>query len=253
MMLGGFPLWLTSKRHKPVTDVAYPCQHRPCGCMTAAQCWRGDCCCFTLEEKLAWAEANGIEPPQHVRPMVEARRQQSAVAAKPSCCTRVSPATTTMDSPPVVQADCDNSAKSCCSIASPLAESELPACCEAAVASSVHRGHFSFSDRPPPVADTSIHNVASIPKAAGPPHCSGSSKKTPSSHQRSGPRWIVGWFALHCRGKSLTSLLSLEPTLVPDSTAALVHDRPCTAWLRLGSEYAVSLMHAPPIPPPRVI
>ncbi len=38
---------------------AYPCQNRPCGCLSYEQCWAGDCCCFTLEQKIAWARKQG--------------------------------------------------------------------------------------------------------------------------------------------------------------------------------------------------
>jgi hypothetical protein len=44
----------------------FPCMNRPCGCLNADQCWHS-CCCFTMREKLAWAEANGVEPPAFVR------------------------------------------------------------------------------------------------------------------------------------------------------------------------------------------
>src|SRR5262249_26842575 len=54
------------------------------------ECWAGDCCCFTLEQKLDWAEAHGIEPPPHVRPMVEARKARQA-EAKPCCCEESAP------------------------------------------------------------------------------------------------------------------------------------------------------------------
>jgi hypothetical protein len=42
----------------------FPCQDHPCGCLNAEQCWR-HCCCFTPEEKLAWAQARGVEPPAY--------------------------------------------------------------------------------------------------------------------------------------------------------------------------------------------
>jgi hypothetical protein len=66
MLTFGIPLPAPSRK-KPTDGVPYPCQSRPCGCVTAEQCWAGDCCCFSIEEKLAWAEANGVEPPEHVR------------------------------------------------------------------------------------------------------------------------------------------------------------------------------------------
>ena len=79
----GVPL-PASKRSKG-GGVAYPCQSLPCGCSDSEQCWAGDCCCYTLEEKLAWAEQRGIEPPEHVRPSVESRKFRAAPPKK-SCC-----------------------------------------------------------------------------------------------------------------------------------------------------------------------
>ena len=70
--------------------VPFPCQDHPCGCATSDQGWAGDCCCFTLEQKLAWADARGITPPAHVRPTIAARAKVDksccAKAATASCC-----------------------------------------------------------------------------------------------------------------------------------------------------------------------
>lgn len=43
----------------------FPCANSPCGCNTAEQCWRS-CCCHTLQERIAWARARGIQPPAFV-------------------------------------------------------------------------------------------------------------------------------------------------------------------------------------------
>lgn len=48
------------------TGRPYPCADRPCGCATYEECWAGDCCCFTLAEKVAWAQTRGIVPPVSV-------------------------------------------------------------------------------------------------------------------------------------------------------------------------------------------
>ena len=66
------------------SSTPYPCQFRPCGCVSSDKCWAGDCCCFTLEEKLRWADKRGISVPGHVRPMVAAR--QASPKTKKSCC-----------------------------------------------------------------------------------------------------------------------------------------------------------------------
>src|SRR5208282_2869063 len=70
----GFPLPIPKAAAAKDASRPFPCQNHSCGCLTADECWKGDCCCFTLEQKLAWAEANGTEPPPHVRPLVEARK-----------------------------------------------------------------------------------------------------------------------------------------------------------------------------------
>jgi hypothetical protein len=87
----GLPLPAPTMTGRKEDSRPFPCKDIPCGCMTADQCWAGDCCCFTLEEKLAWAENLGIEPPGHVRPMVEARKShapccQQHEPSPPACC-----------------------------------------------------------------------------------------------------------------------------------------------------------------------
>src|ERR1700746_3683145 len=70
----------------------YPCMDHPCGCATAEQCWR-HCCCFTPEEKFAWAAAHGVTPPAYAeRPSGSwhtARlrdREAGSSAAEAGCC-----------------------------------------------------------------------------------------------------------------------------------------------------------------------
>jgi hypothetical protein len=43
---------------------SFPCQFHTCGCRTAEQCWRR-CCCFSPEERFAWARAHHVEPPAY--------------------------------------------------------------------------------------------------------------------------------------------------------------------------------------------
>ena len=53
----------------------YPCQHRPCGCRSADQCWKS-CCCFTNVQKIAWARQHKVTPPAFV--VEAARKEQDA-------------------------------------------------------------------------------------------------------------------------------------------------------------------------------
>jgi hypothetical protein len=67
----------------PDSSDPYPCQNHPCGCRTAAACWAGPCCCFTMREKVAWANENGVAPPEHA---LRLAAEEPAVSALPSCC-----------------------------------------------------------------------------------------------------------------------------------------------------------------------
>jgi len=85
----GLPLPAVRSSPVSIDTVVYPCENRGCGCVSAEDCWKGDCCWFTLEEKLAWADERGIEPPEHVRPMVKARKNRSAsCTTKSDCCAK---------------------------------------------------------------------------------------------------------------------------------------------------------------------
>lgn len=82
----GVPIPNPSPARKP-TDRPFPCMDRPCGCQTYEQCWAGDCCCFTMAEKLAWAERNSITPPASaLKYQSSAEPECPNCAAKKSCC-----------------------------------------------------------------------------------------------------------------------------------------------------------------------
>jgi len=85
-LIVAFGIPLPFVRRTSDASTPYPCQFRPCGCASSDLCWKGDCCCFTLEEKLEWADVNGIEPPAHVRPLVETRKPYRPIAAKKKTC-----------------------------------------------------------------------------------------------------------------------------------------------------------------------
>ena len=77
----GFPLPRLATRDSVGTP--FPCQDHGCGCSSASQCWT-DCCCFTMKQKLAWAQANDVEPPQH---LLDIGAAKSARNVARSCCT----------------------------------------------------------------------------------------------------------------------------------------------------------------------
>lgn len=59
----------------------YPCEHCRCGCQSAEQCWT-DCCCFTNQQKVEWAQQNGAAVPEFV---VAAAEREAAAVKKPKC------------------------------------------------------------------------------------------------------------------------------------------------------------------------
>jgi hypothetical protein len=64
------------------TSQPFPCQDHPCGCQTAEQCWTS-CCCFTPEERWAWARAHDVQPPAYAeKPAAKPAEQPAAKAAE---------------------------------------------------------------------------------------------------------------------------------------------------------------------------
>jgi hypothetical protein len=77
--------------HK-ISNQPFPCQDHLCGCQTAEQCW-AHCCCFTPEQRWAWAREHNVEPPAYAEKPMDSRaatvRERGSdrsltVAARPS-------------------------------------------------------------------------------------------------------------------------------------------------------------------------
>lgn len=210
----GFPLPAPVRNSKDASR-PYPCQNRPCGYLSADECWKGDCCCFTLEEKLAWAEANGIEPPVHVRPLVESRKARRATPKK-SCCSESSSGPEQSIS----------SSSSCCGHGQPAGSP----CCS----------------QKPHEAEPKSECPDCNPK----PGSQGCEKRSPPA-SGSGVRWIVGIFAQKCRGEGPARIFQLDPVTVSDLTPTLVVGPEPVDWVALRSDRLAPSSHRPPTPPPR--
>jgi hypothetical protein len=64
----------------------FPCQDCACSCRSAKDCWTR-CQCHTLEQRIAWAQARGIEPPRDVvrrYPKGWDHRDRSRYATRPT-------------------------------------------------------------------------------------------------------------------------------------------------------------------------
>jgi hypothetical protein len=66
----------------------YPCMDHPCGCLSAEQCWR-HCCCFTPEEKFAWAQAHDVAPPPYAEQPTGHSRSPRCTSCR-TCASRAS-------------------------------------------------------------------------------------------------------------------------------------------------------------------
>jgi len=211
----GFPLPFTPPKSKS-SSVPFPCQLQPCGCLTSEQCWKGDCCCFTIEEKLDWAQRNGIEPPEHVRPLVASRKARLTPPKMPSCCAEGGP-----------------SAASLISLSPTGCEERMP------VAS--HPGGKGPSCQTELV---SSHDAAKVTSKC----CE---TKPPREDE---PRvyWVAGIFAQKCHGTGPAGLLTLDPTILPDRALTLFDDPDQLDSVAAESDRATPLSHRPPTPPPRL-
>lgn len=100
----------------------YPCAGHACGCQSAEQCWRS-CCCFSLAERMGWAERHGVRPPEFA--IAEARSAGMEVAwlGQPGgCChgrggdVRVKTCVLAAQPPAMPKAACKNGAtpSGCC-------------------------------------------------------------------------------------------------------------------------------------------
>lgn len=86
VLLAALPIPVGWKPKVRSGAVPFPCQDCHCGCSTPEQCWTS-CCCFTPQERLAWAIEHDVEPPSYavLGGVPNADTGANAVTAK-SCC-----------------------------------------------------------------------------------------------------------------------------------------------------------------------
>ena len=90
----------------------FPCRDKPCGCVSAEQCFK-KCCCHTPAQLLAWARRHDVEPAVLAALQRRADTEIPAIASAPSCCAS-----------PVVVAK-----STCCTADDPAASSRIVADC----------------------------------------------------------------------------------------------------------------------------
>jgi hypothetical protein len=70
---------------KQDSSQAFPCQGGSCGCTSAAQCWQS-CCCTSVAERLAWADANEVIPPAFLVELAAASTKRQLASEPKTCC-----------------------------------------------------------------------------------------------------------------------------------------------------------------------
>lgn len=78
----GFPL---PQRIIKDSSQPFPCQDHACGCQTAEQCL-AQCCCYSAEEKQAWAEAHKAGQTRGGWNTPRQRDRDACCAKKNDCC-----------------------------------------------------------------------------------------------------------------------------------------------------------------------
>jgi hypothetical protein len=209
----GLPLPAVASAAAKDKSKPFPCMDRPCGCMNAEQCW-SHCCCFTMREKLAWAEEHGVEPPEFVREAAakEAAEMSTAHHGDGDSC----------DVEHTRQCDADGGCCACCAhhaalLRLPTAEPTAPA-------------HRANSVSAPMIQRSTIQKPVE------------------------GSRWTIWIVALGCQGHGILesllatpSLPAILPVFFGDAPRSL--DRPSGA----GPGTTAVVFFSPPVPPPRLL
>ena len=195
----------------------YPCKGHPCGCRTAALCWSGACCCFTMAEKVAWAAENGLAPPEHAThaAMQEikhaARKETTQPNSQRSCCSHSAPAH-----------QCDECLEE--------SKSELmPECCA--------NKHQKTIVLPSEKALQSEMSESRTDNMQGP--------------RRNGINWVAGFYAQKCHGDGFGGLGLLNIGIAPTFPQPFIIALPFVSACDFLALIPMPLPSRPLLPPPK--
>jgi|GEM_PF-1026043 len=210
----------------------FPCQDRPCGCMSADACMRS-CCCFTPKQRLDWARAHNVEP---IPELIAAVEQEKECTSHDDCAHCAKNAKKTGP-----RSCCAaSSAKSTAAVASDAATNEQAPVAKASEVSSagshanvghVNEGHVT-------VSDASERDVAQ-----------GEQQPKPS-HRKWRVVIIVGSMAAQCHGMGPWSA-SGYIAVPPAAAVNYVFDWGCAEVIASEVPRLLSASHSPPSRPPR--
>jgi hypothetical protein len=197
----------------------FPCMDKPCGCVTAEQCFT-NCCCNTPAETLTWAKAHKVDPAVIAALQRRVAAPAEKTVAASSCCSAKKQA-------------------SCCS-----APSEPVCCAEAeSVAGSVSLGGPEICSDFESLAATADERQAN--KQAAPGATDSPDVEPVSSHT------VVLKAMLACGG-IVSQWLAVGGAAPPPVVVAVVSVAPLVEAILPGDAVFSCVRAAPDAPPPRV-
>jgi len=84
LLVSGIPLPIRIASGGKDRSQPFPCRDSLCGCQSAADCWES-CCCHTLAERVAWARAHGVTPPESALVALASQSESPASEAAHAC------------------------------------------------------------------------------------------------------------------------------------------------------------------------
>jgi hypothetical protein len=225
-LLATLGLPLPAAAHKP-DEQPFPCQDHPCGCRTAEQCWTA-CCCFTPEQRWAWARERHIDPPAYAeKPAAtgwRTTRLRDHEQRETSCRQCVAPDPNSTQRPVVRKPCCANGQSG-------------PSCCEP-------------PHRRPQGEQVPAHSCQTAPDRPGGQVTTGQAPCKAQTAGKGTVRWGLGLSALRCQGQN-TLWATTGAALPPAPPLTWSPYLPAVAWLIPSAESPRVLPSAPLEPPPR--
>jgi hypothetical protein len=215
------PFRMTDRQEKDRSE-PYPCMDRPCGCASAQQCWK-KCCCFTNQQKIAWAKRAGVKVPEFVAQAAAVESSRTNIAVRPRC----SRCTSTQQIDGKLSRAITRRKGEVCG-PSPKSDSCRPSVSNSPVVKNAESASAE--------TDRNVRTTA---------------EQREVRSARSGSRYLCGISALECQG--LTSLWQiLSMTLLSESDAPKVCGTGLSTGVPTYDPVICSCEWPPPEPPPRI-
>jgi hypothetical protein len=227
VLLFSVPIPLSFKIIQKDSTTPYPCQNSPCGCNSAEQCWT-TCRCFSIPEKLAWAQKNGVEPPTYAN---------LDEIASPAASNNVTQTSATNTEASTCQCGCS---------ATPKASTPPKPICSCGCSS-----HDECASECEVVTHPKVDKSTSVETSCC---CSNTPGPEPDNANCTEPElaadfvWVLSIAAQKCCGVDLDYVFAVVPDATP--VCGLIVHMPATGSVAVENEFITIFLRQPPSPPP---